>query len=621
VSLLVLLQKDLEPRKVFGDAGKSRDSARDELFPNSLLGAAGGVSYTDLPGQCACGRVVAIVDSGGGEAEHFADWLQDTVLPAGAPDLGVARGARPMRPGGGAPWKPGGARPSMHKLSKLKRLAGPGRRLLRRLLQAETLVDRIAALDADPDAFKRCIGTRVIPRSSERVRAFSSISAVRASNVDVCAVVQFNEDGTMAIGVNIEHPNPFGDFLYGGVPTERCEYMQSKDKCVQKNLAYKISGYADLQALVGWYMSHRQPEIIPMFPMGLRKEEQYNLHQFILAILMLVFLHPAIPGVFFSTISTFFLAVKLIHERQSKLREGMRVMGLRDRTYFKSWSRTCAVQAIPQALVLTAVVRYAHPSLSVPGLLFVFQTVLTYFLNASAFTMAASTFFTSEVLGGVATTLLLILSGVPAVWHLSSAAGEPWSAAATLCAMALPPFGLYASASILLLAEARPGGFDDLPFDTPLARTTIPLSLASVVTANFGAFVLWRLIYMYLDQVLRHGIGISRPCYFPLLPSFYAELFGFQPAANARVGEQAVSWSEARRRGRAVEPLAEMQLGLLPEKMVSVKNLSVTFRSPWCGEEDVRAVDDVSFQMFAGEIFVLLGHNGAGKSTTIGTSR
>ena len=132
---------------------------------------------------------------------------------------------------------------------------------------------------------------------------------MRASNVDVCAVVAFNEDNTVDIGVQLENPNPFGDFLYGGVPTERCGYKQSKDKCVQKNAAYKISGYGDLQALVGWYTSNRQPEIIPIFPMGLRKEEQYNLHNFILAILMLVFLHPAIPGVFFSTISTFFLDI------------------------------------------------------------------------------------------------------------------------------------------------------------------------------------------------------------------------------------------------------------------------------------------------------------------------
>ena len=33
--------------------------------------------------------------------------------------------------------------------------------------------------------------------------------------------------------------------------------------------------------------------------------------------------------------------------------------------------------------------------------------------------------------------------------------------------------------------------------------------------------------------------------------------------------------------------------------------------------EKVRAVDDLSFQVYAGEIFGLLGPNGAGKSTTL----
>src|SRR6185295_6655904 len=46
------------------------------------------------------------------------------------------------------------------------------------------------------------------------------------------------------------------------------------------------------------------------------------------------------------------------------------------------------------------------------------------------------------------------------------------------------------------------------------------------------------------------------------------------------------------------------------ESMISVKNLSKTF-----GE--VKAVDDVSFDVAAGEVFAFLGPNGAGKTTTI----
>ena len=44
--------------------------------------------------------------------------------------------------------------------------------------------------------------------------------------------------------------------------------------------------------------------------------------------------------------------------------------------------------------------------------------------------------------------------------------------------------------------------------------------------------------------------------------------------------------------------------------------MSIVFQSNFSAA--VRAVNNLSLTMFSGEIFVLLGHNGAGKSTTIG---
>lgn len=49
--------------------------------------------------------------------------------------------------------------------------------------------------------------------------------------------------------------------------------------------------------------------------------------------------------------------------------------------------------------------------------------------------------------------------------------------------------------------------------------------------------------------------------------------------------------------------------------MIAVQNLSRTFTDPKRGV--VKAVDNVSFEVRAGEIFGLLGPNGAGKSTTL----
>jgi ABC-2 type transport system ATP-binding protein/sodium transport system ATP-binding protein len=49
--------------------------------------------------------------------------------------------------------------------------------------------------------------------------------------------------------------------------------------------------------------------------------------------------------------------------------------------------------------------------------------------------------------------------------------------------------------------------------------------------------------------------------------------------------------------------------------MIRVENLTRCF--PVAGGSEVRAVDDVSFQVAAGEVFGLLGPNGAGKTTTL----
>src|SRR5262245_58324505 len=50
--------------------------------------------------------------------------------------------------------------------------------------------------------------------------------------------------------------------------------------------------------------------------------------------------------------------------------------------------------------------------------------------------------------------------------------------------------------------------------------------------------------------------------------------------------------------------------------ILSIRNLSKTFRSDWL-YTPIAAVENVSLEIFQGEIFGFLGANGAGKTTTM----
>ena len=50
-----------------------------------------------------------------------------------------------------------------------------------------------------------------------------------------------------------------------------------------------------------------------------------------------------------------------------------------------------------------------------------------------------------------------------------------------------------------------------------------------------------------------------------------------------------------------------------PEIVLNVKNLKVYYATP---TGDVKAVDDVNFQVYQGEILGLVGESGCGKTTT-----
>jgi len=121
-------------------------------------------------------------------------------------------------------------------------------------------------------------------------------------------------------------------------------------------------------------------------------------------------------------------------------------------------------------------------------------------------------------------------------------------------------------------------------------------------TARSDAFALWfmfgaSLVYVFLSwytsQVRDDGLSTAQPFYFPFLPEYWG--FTTTRSAHDIVDGDAIGM----------------------ERFLSQKDQSLRTRKLTKSYKEVTAVKELSIQMNMGEVCVILGHNGAGKSTTI----
>jgi hypothetical protein len=206
---------------------------------------------------------------------------------------------------------------------------------------------------------------------------------------------------------------------------------------------------------------------------------------------------------------------RVVHERESKLRECMRMMGMFDSAYYVSW-------------LLVLVVTWAVIALGVSGISFIYACTMSGFgyiflfnflfgLASMSFSLFLSALFTKERMGSIVACFIYFL--------LQALTIPDYSAASKFNAASLLPSPAYViGVKTIFQLESYGLGVTSSTLNYSIRGYTIAQSYGMLTVDIF----FWWILYYYVEQVNPFLAGYRRAWNFPFTKSFWTkELFFF----------------------------------------------------------------------------------------------
>lgn len=307
----------------------------------------------------------------------------------------------------------------------------------------------------------------------------------------------------------------------------------------------------------------------------------------------------------------------IVAEKEARLREGMRMMGYSDPALVASWYGTYAVVFATIAAAIVVITKATLFSHSDPGLLF--MLFFAFGMSAVSLCWLISTLFSRAKLAAIVGSTLFVAGLFP----YFSVNDPQKPRAIKLAGALLSPTAFGLALDTLSACEANGVG---LRRDTALTELN-GFDFASALWMMLFDTFLYAALAWFLHNTWPQEYGVQRPVWFLCTRGYW---FGGGggcgrgsrgSAAGGGGGATSVSLlsgdAEAGGEGSVGVEAPGPHLAALgaAQRCVTIRGLRKEYSTP----DGVKvAVAGVDLDMFEGQIFVLLGHNGAGKSTTIG---
>ncbi|CAF1219331.1 unnamed protein product [Rotaria sordida] len=309
-------------------------------------------------------------------------------------------------------------------------------------------------------------------------------------------------------------------------------------------------------------------------------------------------------------------AVKnIVYEKEKGLKIAMTIMGLNGWIHWLSWfTRSLVFLTIADILIavcyIVKIPLKSGGSSSIIGesdITLVFFFLFSYSITSICFMFLISTLFDKANSAAAGTGGIWFLSYLP--YAFIQPRYETMTRVAKLATCMLHNIGLALGAQLIGMFEGKGTGLQWSMFNQAISVDD-NFTMADVIIMFYVDAVIYLLLALYIENIWPGQYGIPKSIFYPFKLSYWR---GYTKSKVQQVNEVInESYRTGSTSSNAFESTpTDKELG------VQLINVSKTYSFLFKSRPSVHAVSNLSMNIYNGQLTALLGHNGAGKSTTI----
>uniref|UniRef100_A0A8D0AU38 ABC transporter domain-containing protein n=1 Tax=Sander lucioperca TaxID=283035 RepID=A0A8D0AU38_SANLU len=290
----------------------------------------------------------------------------------------------------------------------------------------------------------------------------------------------------------------------------------------------------------------------------------------------------------------------IVAEKEARLKETVRIMGLRSSIYWLSWAVSSVLPLAISALLLAIILKYGKVlQYSDPSVIFVFLLVFCLATISQCFLI--SVFFSKANLAAACGGLIYFVLYLPHILCYAWSDVMGFQAKVVVSLLSCVAFG-YGCDNFAKYEQQGIGiqwyNIKKSPEDGERYSFIV-----SIIIMLFDAAFYWVLTW-YIENVFPGQYGIPKPWYFPFTASYWCGTASVTGVDHGLLKDSPVH------NGKRPNNFQFLAVVCIPG--VSIRNLVKIYKT---GKK--LAVDGLSMDFYENQITSFLGHNGAGKTTTM----